>query len=131
TTEVLQQQIDHVVLVSACLAGSVRRDQYVGNVPQRRCVRQRLLDGAVEAGTRDPALRQRIEQGRFIDHLAARYVDQKRRRFHPGQRLRVNQAFSLRRQRTGERDEIGKRQHFAQASLREHVVRILAAAAGI
>ena len=37
--EILQQQIDHVVLVLARLARRVRRDQHVRNVPQRRRVR--------------------------------------------------------------------------------------------
>ena len=48
--------------------------------------------------------------------------------FIRGERLRVDQAFGLRRQRAGERDEIGERQHLAEPAVREHVVRALEAA---
>ena len=47
--------------------------------------------------------------------LPARDVDQDGRRLHRGQRLRADQPLGLRRERAGERDEVGLRQQLEQA----------------
>src|SRR6185295_17830584 len=121
--EVLEQQVDDIVLVLPCLARSVRRDQYVGNIPQRRGGGERLLDGAVEAGARDAALLKPLDQRRLIHNATARDIDQIRRRPHRGQSARVDQSFGLWRERTGQRDEIRLGQMLDQRRVRKHRVR--------
>jgi hypothetical protein len=65
---------------------------------EHRVARKRLDARDVEGGG-DASFLQRRYQGRFVDHIPARHIDQVRRRLHQCQRLGVDQVLRLARQR--------------------------------
>src|ERR1700682_1526841 len=48
--EVFFEDIQHIVLIAPCLARAVRRDEDIGQVPQRRLSRQWLLRRNIDGG---------------------------------------------------------------------------------
>src|SRR6476469_5124561 len=69
--EVLEQDVDHRVLVALRLAGDVRGDESVGQGPQRRRRRQRFLARHIQAGGGNALLAERADQRILVDDLAA------------------------------------------------------------
>jgi hypothetical protein len=96
--EVFFEDIQHIVLIAPCLARAVRRDEDIGQVPQRRLSRQWLLRRNIDGGAGNATGSHRRDQGRLVDYLASCSVDQEGGFLHPAQGVRIDQVFSLLRQ---------------------------------
>ena len=82
---------------------------------EERVVRRQRLGGEdVERGTRQPALPKRRDQRRFVDHGAARDVDQHCRGLHPGNEAGIDEPAGLGRQRAAEHDDVALRRELLQ-----------------
>src|SRR5262245_30741249 len=68
-------------------AADVGRDNNIRYRPERAVRRQRLLGEHVQCGARDLAGLQVLDQGRLVEHAAAREVDQEGRGLHRRQHL--------------------------------------------
>ncbi len=119
--KIVAQELGHIardgrhgaILVALRVATEMREDRHVLGLPQRIIRRQRLLRKHVEAGAGDLAGLQCLDQRRFVDHAAARDIDQERARLHDGKHLLADDAARLGRQRR-ERDqeiELGRDLH--------------------
>ena len=84
----------------------MHRDHAVGRRPQRVVGGQRLGIGRIEEGAGDGPALQRRHQRRLVDHVAARDVDQPRRRLHRRQLVGADHRARLAGRWRGEDDPV-------------------------
>src|SRR4051794_11220849 len=77
--KILGEQLLVLRIPARALAGDMRRQDYVREVPERTVRRGRLGLGHIEPGAREAFRCERLEQGRFSDDVAARHVYDERR----------------------------------------------------
>ena len=90
------------------------RQHHVRQLRQRVMRRQRLGVEDVEAGTGDPLLRERRDQGSLIDDRAARGIDEIRAPLHEPDPPGVEQTARFRCQREVDRDDVRFAQQLIQ-----------------
>jgi len=94
----------------------MRRTHHVGMAEQRIAGR-RLLGEHVEGGAGDLAGIERDAQGVLIDQAAARAIDDAHALLHCGDRLAVDDAFRLFRERRVQGDNIGAPEQLGELDL--------------
>ena len=85
-------------------------DEHVRHRPERVILRQRLLLEDIECRTAEVPRRERLDEGIFLDNIAAGHIDQEGTAFHCRQFAPANHRLGLRRAGNDEDDEVGARQ---------------------
>ena len=119
---VLDDDVDQALLVTRRFAAGMRRDEDVGQVPQRAFGAQGLVDGEVQRCPGDAAALQCCDQLGLVDDLAARHVHQVCGLTHTLQFGRADEIRGFGYKRTAQRDVIGAVEQFPQAVGRQHDV---------
>src|SRR3984893_19344651 len=99
--QVVEEEVEHIVLIAAGLAGGMRREEDVRQTPDRRRGRQWLIDGDVEGGAGYASLAERLDQRALLDAAPARGIDQIGGGLHLRERCRVDDVLGLPGERTG------------------------------
>ena len=97
--------------------GAEMRGAHHVGMAEQRIVGRRLLGEHVEGGASDVAGIERGAQGRLVDQPAARAIDDAHALLHRRERLGVDDAFRLFRERGVQRHEIGPPEQFVKIDL--------------